>query len=91
VFPARYELNSYVVFRKRLVSKRLNATDTCHHSVQNVLYSRVISNHRKLEYRIDSFILFINGYEILCVVLREEHKLKTSNGRRYLDLREMAQ
>jgi hypothetical protein len=24
VFPARYELNSYIVFRKRLVSKRLN-------------------------------------------------------------------
>jgi hypothetical protein len=23
VFPARYELNSYIVFRKRLVSKRL--------------------------------------------------------------------
>jgi hypothetical protein len=25
VFPARYELNSYIVFRKRLVPKRLNA------------------------------------------------------------------
>jgi hypothetical protein len=25
VFPARYELNSYIVFRKRLVSKRLSA------------------------------------------------------------------
>jgi hypothetical protein len=24
VFPARYELNFYIVFRKRLVSKRLN-------------------------------------------------------------------
>jgi hypothetical protein len=24
VFPARYELNSYIVYRKRLVSKRLN-------------------------------------------------------------------
>jgi hypothetical protein len=26
VFPARYELNSYIVCRKRLVSKRLNAS-----------------------------------------------------------------
>jgi hypothetical protein len=26
VFPARYELNSYIVFRKRLVSKRLRGT-----------------------------------------------------------------
>jgi hypothetical protein len=26
VFPARYELNSYIVFRKRLVSKRLRFT-----------------------------------------------------------------
>jgi amino acid permease len=24
VFPARYDLNSYIVFRKRLVSKRLS-------------------------------------------------------------------
>jgi hypothetical protein len=29
VFPARYELNSYIVFRKRLVSKRLNRSDFC--------------------------------------------------------------
>jgi hypothetical protein len=26
VFPARYELNSYIVFKKRLVSKRLSET-----------------------------------------------------------------
>jgi hypothetical protein len=26
VFPARYELNSYIVFRKRLVSKRLSGS-----------------------------------------------------------------
>jgi hypothetical protein len=24
VFPARYELNSYIVFRKRLVSQKIN-------------------------------------------------------------------
>jgi hypothetical protein len=28
VFPARYELNSYIVFRKRLVSKRLRTGTT---------------------------------------------------------------
>jgi hypothetical protein len=28
VFPARYELNSYIVYRKRLVSKRLTLTET---------------------------------------------------------------
>jgi hypothetical protein len=27
VFPARYELNSYIVCRKRLVSKRLSYKD----------------------------------------------------------------
>jgi hypothetical protein len=32
VFPARYELNSYIVFRKRLVSKRLN--NKCQHITQ---------------------------------------------------------
>jgi hypothetical protein len=29
VFPARYELNSYIVFRKRLVSKRLMQVNLC--------------------------------------------------------------
>jgi hypothetical protein len=29
VFPARYELNSYIVFRKRLVSKRLSSLASC--------------------------------------------------------------
>jgi hypothetical protein len=29
VFPARYELNSYIVFRKRLVSKRLTDQSKC--------------------------------------------------------------
>jgi hypothetical protein len=28
VFPARYELNSYIVFRKRLVSKKLKGIKT---------------------------------------------------------------
>jgi hypothetical protein len=27
VFPAKYELNSYIVFRKRLVSKRLSCEE----------------------------------------------------------------
>jgi hypothetical protein len=27
VFPAKYELNSYIVFRKRLVSKRLRVLE----------------------------------------------------------------
>jgi hypothetical protein len=35
VFPARYELNSYIVFRKRLVSKRLT-TMQCHISVKSI-------------------------------------------------------
>jgi hypothetical protein len=30
VFPARYKLNSYIVFRKRLVSKRLSGVKTVH-------------------------------------------------------------
>jgi hypothetical protein len=40
VFPARYELNSYIVFRKRLVSKRLShITSPLHHvpAVRNIL------------------------------------------------------
>jgi hypothetical protein len=32
VFPARYELNSYIVFRKRLVSKRLKGIDKQYYS-----------------------------------------------------------
>jgi hypothetical protein len=40
VFPARYELNSYIVFRKRLVSKRLipsPGVEEFHYSFDNKL------------------------------------------------------
>jgi hypothetical protein len=38
VFPARYELNSYIVFRKRLVSKRLSDG-----TIVSVLYAFIIA------------------------------------------------
>jgi hypothetical protein len=43
VFPARYELNSYIVFRKRLVSKRLRnqANRICNIHVWNYKYKNV--------------------------------------------------
>jgi uncharacterized membrane protein YqhA len=51
VFPTRYELNSYIVFRKRLVSKRLSMIVVCipiilsclifQRSVVHILYSEV--------------------------------------------------
>jgi hypothetical protein len=44
VFPARYELNSYIVFGKRLVSKRLSC------AIRLWKYSRVYNNI--LEYKL---------------------------------------
>jgi hypothetical protein len=39
VFPARYELNSYIVFRKRLVSKRLSVTTHLTVSTMSVVWT----------------------------------------------------
>jgi hypothetical protein len=42
MFPARYELNSYIVFRKRLVSKRLMLLNT---TCNSVWMSDTVSKH----------------------------------------------
>jgi hypothetical protein len=39
VFPTRYELNSYIVFRKRLVSKKLNNVKKLPHCVLDTMLS----------------------------------------------------
>jgi hypothetical protein len=44
VFPARYELNSYIVFRKRLVSKRLNMAVVTAHKLN------ILSRSLQIEY-----------------------------------------
>jgi hypothetical protein len=44
VFPVRYELNSYIVFRKRLVSKRLTSLHC---------YSLLVTIHWKQDSRAD--------------------------------------
>jgi hypothetical protein len=47
VFPARYELNSYIVFRKRLVSKRLSTTlPRAPSSCKLLMLTRSFSVHR---------------------------------------------
>jgi hypothetical protein len=44
VFPARYELNSYIVFRKRLVSKRLSVgRDKPNYTAHNLHIYRHVS------------------------------------------------
>jgi hypothetical protein len=42
VFPARYELNSYIVFRKRLVSKRLIMRSVCINFIGQFFHSYLI-------------------------------------------------
>jgi hypothetical protein len=58
VFPARYELNSYIVFRKRLVSKRLNTV------LQNSLSVSYITNSSVLRSSLFPFLgIRYNGYD----------------------------
>jgi hypothetical protein len=54
MFPARYELNSYIVFRKRLVSKSLTieALNSCAlcRKILNVLFYDKLNSQGRLQY-----------------------------------------
>jgi hypothetical protein len=51
VFPARYELNSYIVFRKRLVSKRLRIREAACPLPQYVFMAWQHSNDFEEQYK----------------------------------------
>jgi hypothetical protein len=60
VFPARYELNSYIVFRKRLVSKRLS----------KILFIYRLNDRANASQLRLSYVLIIIGARLVTEILR---------------------
>jgi hypothetical protein len=59
------------------MKRRLNSGNSCYHSVQNHLSSRLLSKNLKIRiYRTIIFPLVLHGCETWSLTLREEHTLR---------------
>jgi hypothetical protein len=62
------------------IKRRLNSGNACYHSVQNRLFSRLLSKHVKI--RINKTIILpvvLYGCETWSLTLREEHRLRAAS------------
>jgi hypothetical protein len=58
------------------IKRRLNSSNACYHSVQNLLASRLLSINVKVRiYRAIILLVILNGHETWSLTLREEHEL----------------
>jgi hypothetical protein len=56
---------------------RLNSSNACQHSVQNLLSSQLLSKHIKVKiYKAVNMLIVLYGHETWSLTLREEHKLR---------------
>jgi hypothetical protein len=63
------------------INKRLNSGNACHHSVQNLLSSCLLSKNVKFRiYKTIIFPVVLYGCETWSLTVREEHKLRVKNG-----------
>jgi hypothetical protein len=71
--------------------RKLNSGNACYHSVQNLVYSRLLPKNVKIGiYRIIVLSVIPYGCEIWSLILREEHRLRMTENRvlrRILDRR----
>jgi hypothetical protein len=59
------------------IKRRLNSDNACYHSVQNLLYSRLLSKNLKIRiYKTIILHVFLYGYKTWTLALREEYILK---------------
>jgi hypothetical protein len=59
------------------IKRRLNSGNACYHSVQNLVFSRLLSKNVKIRiYKIVILPVVLYGCETLSLTLREEHKLR---------------
>jgi hypothetical protein len=64
------------------IKRRLNLGRACHHSVQNLLSSHLLSKNIKIKiYRTSILPVVLYGCETLSLTLREKHKLKVFENR----------
>jgi hypothetical protein len=59
------------------IKRRLNSGNTCYHSDQNLLFSRLLSKNTKIR-QYETIILPVVSYECetLSLILREEYRLR---------------
>jgi hypothetical protein len=64
------------------IKSRLNSGNSCYHSVQNLLSSRLISKNLKIKiYKTVIFPVVLYGCETWSLALREEHRLRIFENR----------
>ena len=79
------QLQSAVPFQtmnREEIKRRLKSGNTCYHSVQNLLSSKLLSKNLKITiYRTIILPLVLYGCETWSLTLREEHRLKVFDNR----------
>jgi hypothetical protein len=63
------------------MKKRLNSGNASHHSVQNLLPSRLLSKNAKVKKSIVILPFVLDGFEIWSVTLREAYRLRMFENR----------
>jgi hypothetical protein len=64
------------------IKSRLNSGNACYHSVQNLLYSRLISKNLKIKtYKTVILLVVLYECETWSLTLREEHRLRVFENR----------
>jgi hypothetical protein len=64
------------------IKRRLNSGNTCYHSVQNLMSSRLLSKYIKIRiYKTIILPVVLYGCETWSLALREEHKLRVFENR----------
>ena len=64
------------------IKRRLKLGNVCYHSVQNLLFSSLLSKNLKIKiYRIIILPVVLYGFETWSLTLREEHRLRVFENR----------
>ena len=63
------------------IKSRLKSGNVCHHSVQNLLSSSLLSENIKINIQNYNFACFLYGYETWSLTLREERRLRVFKNR----------
>jgi hypothetical protein len=64
------------------IKSRLNSGNACYHSIQRLLYSRLLSRNVKVKIYKSIILPFVlHGYETWSLTLREEHRLRVFENR----------
>jgi hypothetical protein len=64
------------------IKRRLNSVNAYYHSVQNLLFSRLLSKNVKIRlYKTEIFLCFCTGVKLGLLTLSEEHRLRVFENR----------